>query len=148
MTHHSPPYGGSVGQYPQREKWVKLMHDLFQSSWCKKCGAATWFGYLRSAIPMEVDGMALNYFQEAKAIEEGCMTFLCQPQSNGQFWASSRDAYGVNWWHKRVINKSAGAFIILAQHKCQSQRAMAVHEDFFGKSQLPTGDGDEGRIPF
>lgn len=125
------------------------MNDLFRSSRCKKCNAAIWDGYFRGVVPIELDAKSLNYFEEAKAIEEGCQTYLCQPERGGQFWVSIRDAYGVNWWHNRIINKNAGAFVILAEHQCHSQRALAAHEDFFEKRQSPTGDGgdDEG-IPF
>lgn len=137
-----------MGQYPKRRIWLNLMDDIFQSSWCKSCRAATWSGYVRGRIPIELDAKSLNYFEEAKAIEEGCSTYLCQPESNGQFWVSIRDASGVSWWHKRVINKSAGAFVVLATHQCHSQRALASHEFFFGKRQKPTGDGGDERIPF
>lgn len=126
-----------------------IVNDVFQSSWCKKCGAAIWSGYYRGAILTELDGKSLNYFEEAEAIDEGMMTFLCQPERNGQFWVSVRDSWGVSWWHKKVINKSAGAFVVLAAHRCHSQRALASHVEFFEKRPLPTGDGgDDGRIPF
>ena len=98
---------------------------------------------------IELDTKSLNYFEEAKAIDEGLTTYLCQPESNGQFWVSARDAYGVNWWHKKVVNNTAGSFVVLAAHSCHSLRALASHEYFFGKRQKPTGDGgDDGRIPF
>jgi hypothetical protein len=125
------------------------MDDVFQPSWCKSCRAAVWSGYYRGKILIELDAKSLNYFEEAKAIDEGLTTYLCQPESNGQFWVSARDAYGVNWWHKKVVNNTAGSFVVLAAHSCHSLRALASHEYFFGKRQKPTGDGgDDGRIPF